>query len=467
MSAEGLTGDLAAFVADAEPGAVDAETRAAARRAILDTVGVILAARGDSTMTTLARARAGYERVLAGDAPAPLTVSEFALGAGTAAHALDFDDVTDTLKGHPSVALVPALLAAAQGRAVSGAELLEAYALGYQVAVAVADGLDVKGHYKQGWHTTISIGIFGAAAAAARLLKLDSAATARAFGIAATAASGSRQNFGTMTKPLHAGLAAMLGLRAAHLAGAGFTADPGELEAPLGYYARLGQDLDADAVRATLTERWSLRQRGLNVKRYPSCYNTHRSADNILDLRADGLRAADVESVHIAIEPRGLGPLIHHRPTTGLQGKFSMEYVVAAALHDGELTLATFTDDRVQRPEVRALLPLVRAEEVATPPVGEPTFRHAYSVLTVRRTDGTEHVVRTDEPKGGARRPLTDEELHEKFAGCLSYAGYSGDEIAAVAGRIDGLDETADIAGTGLAQAVAEVLDARSKENAG
>src|SRR5713226_7787924 len=178
-------------------------------------------------------------------------------------------------------------------------------------------------------------GVLAAAAGAGRLLGLDEARMRNALGIAASMASGSRQNFGTMTKPLHAGLAARDAVIAAQLAANGFTADQEQLEGPLGFFNQYGSNPDLTIVERSLAQPDVLLTQGVSVKKYPCCYETHRSADAALGLYARGVRGADVQAVRVNVQPGGLQAIIHHTPTTGLQGKFSDEYVVAACLLDG------------------------------------------------------------------------------------------------------------------------------------
>src|SRR5207248_225473 len=176
-----------------------------ATRAFIDTIGVAIAGRQESPFTILAKTvppTPGQATVL--PTRVRTTAAQAAFLNGTAGHALDYDDVADEMKGHPSVVLVSALLALAEARRASGRELLEAFAVGLEVACAIAGALPVEKHYARGWHATATVGILGAAAGAGHLLRLSTEQMQNALGIAATMASGSRQNFGTMTKPLHA-----------------------------------------------------------------------------------------------------------------------------------------------------------------------------------------------------------------------------------------------------------------------
>ncbi len=388
-----------------------------ARRAVIDTVAVSLAALDDPTVTTALRAlgpgTAGPATVLAtGRSADP---GHAALLGGLLGHALDYDDVDDAMIGHPSTVLVPALLATAEDLDVTGDAVLDAFALGLHVCRDVAARLDIEEHYAKGWHSTGTVGTIGTTAALSRLRQLDIGHTRHALGIAGSLAGGSRQNFGTMTKPLHAGVAAHNAVLATRLAASGFTADPEQLESPMGFLAlHHGAGLGSTPGGTT--------QDGLNVKLYPCCYYIHNAADAVLQLVASGVRAEEVERLRVTVQPGGLSPLIHRRPLTGLQGKFSMEYAMAAAVVDHQITLSTFTDAQVQRPAVQHLLQRVETTESAVPPAGG-TADGAYAVVEVDVRSGEHLQRRVDRPRGHATRPVTDDELHVKFADCGAHAG--------------------------------------------
>jgi 2-methylcitrate dehydratase PrpD len=404
-----------------------------ATRAFIDTVGVGIAAHKEPTFTILAQtftrtagtgfsssAETGQATVLPTRTRA--SAIDAALLNGTAGHALDYDDVADELKGHPSVVLVSALLALAEAHRGSGRELLEAYAVGFEVACAIAGGLPVEPHYRRGWHATATVGILAAVAGGGRLLHLDERAVRNALGIAASMASGSRQNFGTMTKPLHAGLAARDAVLATELAANGLTSDPNQLDGPIGYFAMYGVNSDIRGVAEALGRPRVLLEHGLNVKKYPCCYETHRMADAALAVRARGVRADEVRSIRVSVQPGGQQAIIHHQPRTGLQGKFSGEYVVAACLLDGAVALSTFTDAAVSRSSAQDLLSRVSISESAVPPFGDSRYEHAYTTLEVTLNDSSVIRERCDHPRGDADTPLSDAELEAKFRDCLAFA---------------------------------------------
>lgn len=415
-----------------------------AKRTLVDTIGVAVAARNEPPVRIL-------EATL-GDLPNGTSTIWFngkktdaataALLNGTAGHALDFDDVTDVIYGHPSVVLWPAVFAAGEQEGSDGRALLEAFVVGFGVQVALGRAMDVRAHYGAGWHSTATIGVIGAVCGVSRLLGLDETQTRNAIGLAASMAGGSRQNFGTMTKPLHPGLAARDAVTAARLAANGFTADVDQLDSPLGYFSMFAPGADVDAALATLSGTAAFLEAGINVKKYPCCYNTHRTADATLDLRAQqDIDPASVRSVHVTLEPGGFDPLIHHRPQTGLQGKFSVEYVIAAALLDGRVTLATFTDEAVQRPEVQELIPKVTWDMAEAPPVGAEKWDQAYSVVSVTTDDG-DYTFRTDVPRGDRRAPLSTGDLEAKFIDCCDFSGAGWDARALLdeLWDIDGVD---------------------------
>jgi 2-methylcitrate dehydratase PrpD len=455
----GVTATIAEFAVGAPK---DVATDAAldmAERSVVDTIGVALAAKDEETMVALARAQVGrlppgpcsvlaVESPLVGQRTQPV---QAAFLNGTAAHALDYDDVADSIKGHPSAVLVPAVLAVAEELGRSGSAVLETLCLGFQIECALADGLGIESYYSRGWHSTATIGVIAAAACASRLLGSDVLTTRRAAGIAGSMAAGSRQNFGTMTKPLHAGLAASNGVLAAYLAASGFTADPDQLEAPLGYLSLYGQQpFDAGRFTATLGGESAIVSRGLNIKRYPSCYDTSRTADAALAVAAV-VDPGDISEVRVTVEPGGLRPLIHHRPQTGLEGKFSLEFVAAASLLDRKLSLASFTDDSVRRPAVQALMSRVVISEDAVPPLGGVAWRQSYSVVRVSDHGGLVTERRMDAPLGHAERPLSESELADKFAECLEHVG-RGTEARLLFERLRRLRSCPDLADIDLAR---------------
>jgi 2-methylcitrate dehydratase PrpD len=199
--------------------------------------------------------------------------------------------------------------------------------------------------------------------------------------------------------------------------------------------------------------------RGLNVKRFPSCYDTARTADAALSL-AENLRPDDISEVSVTLEPGGLRPLIHHRPQTGLEGKFSVEFVAAAALIDRRISLSTFTDESVRRPAVQELISKVKIGEQRVPPLGGPHWIQSYSVLRVIDRAGGTVECRRDDPLGHARRPLSEAQLAEKFADCLGHAG-EGLDSSALFQRLRNMRKVSDVRDLHLADLLAVTDNSR------
>jgi 2-methylcitrate dehydratase PrpD len=270
--------------------------------------------------------------------------------------------------------------------------------------------------YGRGWHATSVLGSLGAAAACANLLDLDVDRTRYALGIAASMASGSRQNFGTMTKPLHAGLAARAGVEAALLAAAGFTADPEIVEAPLGFGALFSPAGDFRPQRlGEPGEPWEIVSSGASVKKYPCCYMTHRALDAALAASAgQPIPASAIGSIVVNVPEGSTSALIHHRPTTGLEGKFSMEYCVAAAALDGSVRFRSFEDEAVRRPEAQDLLRRVEVRYAPRTGGAEP------AIVTLCLSDGSERRAEVLHEHGSAVDPLSSQELSDKYRDCAA-----------------------------------------------
>jgi 2-methylcitrate dehydratase PrpD len=300
--------------------------------------------------------------------------------------------------------------------------------------------MDLDRHFGRGWHGTSSIAVLGGAAAVARLLRLDAAACRNAIAIAASTAGGSRQNFGTMTKPFHSGMAARDSVIAARLAANGLTASSTQIEGALGYLTNFGDGPEGAArVVETIETPWSLMRTPLNIKPYPCCYRAARTAYAATQLHERAIDPAAVRKALVTMEPRGTAPLIHHRPRTGLEGKFSGEYVLATGLIDGSVELTSFTDEAVNRPAMQELLRKVEITEAAVPPFGPPEWEGGYATVELTLADGGSTQLRVDVPHGHDSDPLTDDELDEKLRQCVIFSGLNVD-VDALLTQLWGLD---------------------------
>lgn len=393
-------------------------------RALLDTVAVAIAGHYEPA----ARLALAYGQTLGGPPEARLWAEPrlSAVGAetaalcnGVAAHVLDYDDVTSVLRGHASAALLPALLALGEARDASGRDLAAAFTVGFEVICRMARVM-VSDHYARGWHATSSIGTIGAAVACARLLGLDAVGIVNTIGLAVAQTAGTRANFGTMAKSFQVGQCGAAAIRAARLAAHGFTASPDALDGPFGYvelYAN-GEDLFDGLEGLGGRGELELIRSGFEIKKYPLCYATHRVLDGLLDLRREnGLTLSAVERVDVLASAQAFAPLLHTRPQTGLEGKFSLQYAVAAALADGEVTLRSFTDEGVRRPAVQAFFPKVTGTEAA----GGLLPRWVEITVTLR--DGRCLMRRVDTLRGSANEPLSDAALAEKVNDCFAWGG--------------------------------------------
>ena len=390
------------------------------RRATLDSLGVTLAGATEpaaALVRAVARAEGGVALCTVLGTGLRTSPTWAALANGTAGHAHDFDDTSFALMGHPSVPLLAAILGCAEAEMADGAAVALAYVVGFEVSAALGAAVN-PAHYTRGWHATATIGTIGCAAAAARVLALDPVQTRHALGLAASLASGLKENFGSMTKPFHAGHAARNGVFAAMLAREGFTTSPAALDGRQGWAAAFSQTTLAPDALDALGQRWHLLTTGIAVKPYPSCALTHPAIDALLDLRArHALAPGKVEAVEVGVNHVVPDVLRHDRPETGLERKFSMPFCAAAALATGRVDLAAF-EDRPAPPEVQDLMARVRM--VVDPSLPDGLEQHAWSRITVRLRDG-----RTlDSPPRGASghpgQPLTDAQLRAKFLGCAA-----------------------------------------------
>ncbi len=352
-----------------------------------------------------------------------------ALVNGTAAHALDFDDNFDPAKAHATAVLAPALLALAEQEGASGRECLDAYIAGLQILGRVGQGVNPT-HRNRGWHATATVGAIGAAAACARLLKLDAQQAAYAVSMATSMAAGFMSQFGTMTKPLHAGLAAKSGLLAASLARNGLDAGLATLDGPTGMN-RLMVGPDYEQLRDTLThvehgqnlcfetetvgDPLLLLSSGLKLKRFPNCGSAHRAMDGLSDLMSlHGFTAGEVEAVHVRAPVTHLNNLMYQVPEDGLQAKFSLEYGLACILLTGNATLADFSDTAARRPEFAGLYPRIHRHPVDKAEGEFPTE------MEVVLKDGRHFETAVPWPAGSLARPFTEAQLWAKFDGCTA-----------------------------------------------
>jgi 2-methylcitrate dehydratase PrpD len=349
--------------------------------------------------------------------------TDAALINGTAAHAYDYDDIgIGAHPAHPSAVLVPAILAEAEALRRGGPETIAAYVAGYEVWGELARR-DADPHHVKGWHPTGVFGSLAAAAACAKLRRLDAGRAAHAVGIAASQAAGLVANFGSMAKPFHAGRAAQVGVLSARLAAAGMTAASDVIEQPKGFLHAVSPRGAIDVETPLILGReWWLLRHGLGFKLYPMCYGAHRSLDGMLELVGEhDVVADDVTDVEVEMSPNQQLNLVNHDPQTAMDAKFSEEFAMAMAIIARRATMAEVADGFVRRDDVRALMKKVRITTI--PGVGDdrPTTPPA-DRITVTLRDGRRLQRKLDNPRGHPERPLGGEELWIKFADCVSDA---------------------------------------------
>ncbi len=441
-----LTERIANFVSGVRTGDIPRDALDKARLGMTDFIGVAVAGSREELSGLIRQygimmgGQAAGATIIAADQKASPEMA--ALINGTMGHALDYDDMSVAPIAHPSVFLAPAILAVGESIDAPGREVLAAYVVGYEVACAVAEPM-FQSHYVQGWHSTSTFGSLGAAAAVAWMLKLTPRQVTMAMGIAASLACGLRQNFGTMTKPLHAGKAGANGIQAAFLARAGFTADAGIIEAPLGFARVMGHSAEIDwaAAGTDLGKSFVIAGPvGLAIKPYPSCGFTHAAIDCALGVRQQGATAGEIASIELGASPFDRQLLIHHRPATGLEGKFSLEYCVARALASGAVRLQHFSDGAVRDPGVLSLMGrMTWVEKFPMPVMGTPEGFGTKSV-TVTLANGKKFDRAASVAKGMPTNPLSADEFNAKYRDCAS-RGLSEEAVEASLSILAGLEE--------------------------
>ena len=445
--ASALTRAAGEFVASIAFEDIPANAVAIARTGFIDCIGTMIAGSVEPPPKLLSEVlgvggRQGEASLYLGSTRGP--APDVAWINGTAGHALDYDDVAQ--RGHPSTVLVPALLAEGEALGASGRELIAAYVAGYEVWAELVSR-EPDHHHEKGWHPTGIFGSIAAAAAVAALKRLDATHATHAIALGASQAGGVMANFGTMTKPFHAGHAAHAGVIAARLAAAGFTASADALEHPQGFLAAVSPKgrVDRTSPPRGLGAVWRIPEEGLSIKQYPCCYCTHRAIDGMLGLVAThGIKPESVKRINVSLSKTYATILRNHRPDTGLAAKFSMEFAMAAAVIARSVGLAELTDSFVRRPDVQALMTRVVLDPNEN--YGEGSLGGAvYDQVIVHLEDGV--VLQGEQvrhARGHAKRPLTRDELARKFKGCLAFARSKRDPDKLFA-RLERLEELASV----------------------
>lgn len=453
--APGLTKSVAEFIVNTKYTDIPSDVLALGKKSILDGLGVALAG---SASDTGMKARQ-YVQSLGADAVRATIIgtgmkahTRFAAFAnGVSIHADDFDDTQlavakDRIYGlltHPSVSVLPPTLALCELGRRSGKDFMLAYHVGVEVECKIAESISPR-HYDEGFHTTGTIGSFGSTAACAKLHGLNAAQTTFALGIGATMGGGFRDNFGTMTKPFHAGRAAENGTVAADFAALGWTAADNILEAPLGFFQAAGGGFDPSAIVGRFGKPWTLASPGVSIKPHPSGSLSHPAMGEMLRLiRENDIKPADVERVDIGGNHAMLTSLLYHQPATGLQGKFSMEFCMSILLLDRKGGLTEFQDAVTQRRDVQDMVS--RIHFYTDPEAEKAGLDKMTSILNIRLKNGKTLSGRAEFAKGSPANPMSFDEVSDKFRGCAEFAKWPAAKTEAIVKFVASLETASDI----------------------
>jgi 2-methylcitrate dehydratase PrpD len=372
-----------------------------------------------------------------------------ALANGIAIHADDYDDTGSAL--HVNAPALPPTFALCEIQGRSGKEFLAAYHVAIEVENKIGDAISQR-HNGDGFHTTGTVGSFGSAAACAKLRGLDAEHIARTLGLVGSQASGLRDNFGTMTKPFHAGHAAEAGVISADLVALGWTAADDILEAPLGFYQAEGGTYDPKLIASRLGNPWMFASPGDLIKRFPCGTIQQAVMDEMLQLiKANDIKAPQVEKVEVGGNENNVNTLFHHHPKTGLEAKFSMEYAVSILLVEGKAGLAQFEDAVVQRPDVQDMIARSR---FYVDPEHDTRGRHEESLqstlvegnsIKIYLKNGKVITGKSTFAKGSPQNPMTYEEVAEKFRGNAEFAKWPKQKAEAVIEMVKTIENLPDL----------------------
>ena len=397
---------------------------------IIDGLAVMLA----GSRTDCARMLSEYVSKETGDISSTLlgfgkksSPSFAALVNGTSGHADDYDDTqlasspdrTYGLLTHPTVPVLAACLAVGEDTSCSGSEFLQAFIYGFDMECKMAEAINPL-HYKKGFHTTGTIGAFGSFAASSTLMGLDETELRYGLGITASLASGIRVNFGTMTKPLHAGRAAANGVMAASLGKSGFTSDLNALDGEWGFFQVLGGGYDEEKIMGKLGNPYSILEPGATVKMYPCGSLGQPSMDALYEIvKEKDLKPDDVKEIRLRAGPNILEPLRYAMPENALQAKFSLQFGLSSILIRRRAGLREYTDAFVTSPEVQEIME--RVKTIHDPVIASMGTDKMRSVVEVELLDGSVISRIAEDARGTPENPLTEEDIFEKFIDCAGF----------------------------------------------
>jgi 2-methylcitrate dehydratase PrpD len=443
-----ITEKLAKFIVDTEYEDIPEDAKNKAKLCILDCFGVLMAGSVEPIKEPVER----YLKRLGGKEESTViglgiktSAPHAAFANGVFGHVLDYDDTNQIFVGHATVVTLPTILSLGEAMALTGEDIITAYMVGTEVQWKLGDALVTSGnHYGKGWHSTGTIGTFGATAAAGKLLGLNEKEMINALGIAASEAAGFQEQFGTHCKSFHAGRANENGVTAALLASEGFTSSRTALEGKLGFLQVSTDRYDLKKIN-NFGSPWGILEptvaRGINLKKYPVCGGGVGSVEGILSLIDEyDLRPEEVESIDCYLRPKYSELLMYHDPKTGLEAKFSMEYWMARALLDRKLGLQQLTDEKVMEQKARELV-----KRVKLIPDQEMEYPSSKVRILVKTRDGRSLDTIYFPPKGTPENPMTEEELMDKYRECSKWGGVDRDSIEESMKTLMEIDKLEDI----------------------
>ena len=450
-----LTKEVADFVISIADGDIPEDVIDLGKKSILDGLGLALAGSvapsGGIVGAHLASLglTGGPATVIGSGLKVPARFAAFA--NGIAIHADDYDDTQlaaakDRVYGlltHPTAPALPAALAMAEREGASGAAFMAAYHVGVEVECKISEAMNPR-HYQEGFHSTATCGPFAAASAVANLLGYGRDMTAVALAIAGSQSAGLRENFGTMTKPFHAGRASESGVLAAEMAGLGFTATDNILEAPRGFFRAAGGGYDQGAISGKLGNPWTFASPGISIKPHPCGSLTHPGMTKMRELIAEhDIKPEDVAEVKIGTNSHMPNALIHHRPENELQAKFSMEFCIAILLLERRAGLNEFNNETVGRADVKAMIEKV---DFGVHPEAEAAgYDKMTTIIEITLRDGREITGRADFGKGSPADPMSFDEVAGKFRQCAEYAGFGAEKAETVVATVRALETLGDV----------------------
>jgi len=453
-NSDGLTQYVARFINETEFQDIPANVVELGKKSTLDGLGLAFAG---SVAQSGQLVRKHLDSLSLGEGSATLigggrkVAPRFAaFSNGVAIHADDYDDtqlaVAETrvygLLTHPTAPALPAALAMGEQLGASGQAVMLAYQLGVEVECKIAEAIDPR-HYQTGFHATATCGTFAAAAAASRLMGLNLDATARALSVAGSQSAGLRENFGTMTKPFHAGRSSESGIVAAQFASSGWTATDKILEAPRGFFRAAGGGYDDAAIENKLGAPWTFAEPGISIKPHPSGSLTHPGMTEMLRLILENdIKPDQVKNIRVGTNSNMPNALIHHRPVDELQAKFSMEFCMAILLLERRAGLAKFTDETVHRADVKQMIEKVSF--VIDDEAERAGYHKMTTIIDIELQDGRKISGRADFGKGSPSNPMSYEEVAEKFGECADFARIDrsrADDIIAMVRDLESLPD--------------------------